>query len=110
MRKSKHPDYMSSHLLITAKMRDRIIEEGLSIGKDEISRLREMPFRHGYVAVDLASDVFRAALWAGIQRFTDHPSVTVPPALVGSARRAAETITAYERRRSNYDLFEDHHP
>lgn len=57
--------------------------------------------------VEISDAKALAALRAGAERCTARGSRRLAPAYVGSARKVANAIAEVDRRRSNYDLFED---
>ncbi len=90
-------------LLITRKFRDRILGGG--VRQQDACLLREAPVVRRYVAIDLENPDLRRALEHVTKPFLARENRSIPPALVGSARKVAQAITAYERRISNHELF-----
>lgn len=97
----------ANSLLITPKLRETFMRSPSAPDCEALHKLRMAPKHRRYVAVDLADDRLRNALIAAAQPFMRRGEQALPPALVGSARRAVQAIYEYERRRANLDLFED---
>ena len=91
-------------VLITRNLRDRLVERGADPLLAEA--LANAPVRKRHLLLDLADNAVRQALSLAIRPFLNRQP-EIPPALVGFARRVGNAIDEYERRMSNYDLFEE---
>ena len=95
----------SRQVRITRNLRDRLVERDADplLAK----ALADAPVRKRHLLLDLADHAVRQALSLAIRPFLTRQPET-PPALVGFARRVGNAIDEYERKISNYDLFEEH--